>query len=766
MPTVTPTDVTLGPGGRNSVGACRVYERSSWADSWTEVEYLDVLDVTWCLGPSIPTATLQWNYGWIRQRGARGFAEVARRDWTWPKYLKIEVDCEYDADLDTWSKRTWYGLLELESEQLDGIVLTGVPHATPTGTQVFHAFGLETLLAKTKIDRTYHQAADSDTKYEVLARVPFNQGGRPNRNATYQPDGCYLFGQKITDQEWWSTKEIANYLLTYLTPRDYLDTLPASVQFTQDAGSVLLDWDRHEVDVTDATTLSVLQRLITRQRLQGYWFTVDEETAGDPVVLHSCTFLQADVSITISGLTKTLPANSSQINLIYDTDQETTCQFRDDRSQMYDLISVYAGEEISVGTFSVEDGTLKKSWTTAQQTAYNAGASGMTGWSSLSIDQQERLNNDVRSSPQLEDVFCLFEIPENWNQKVGDGVNGVASGSRDRFFRNDVESIDAYLPAVFFENNCGLASGVDYSGSRIADYADGTLPSLGEPDMEGESETLIPWLAPMVFLARPESDPLSWCRGEHLANSVGVESTYDEERFSVSANVPAKTRKVQFRVSGGPQHAIASGVFSPNDGDDDTAARVSYSTDFLVTMAAKSGVRLLVEVPAAPAVDREIIRRLVIDSGLPYHVVTVANHTVVDVDTDGTLLRSTGGRFCRPFDAIDRLTAIATIAYEWYSIPHQSISLDTTRLIGDDKIKLGDLIHQIGDTTDSTNLHIREINSVITEIRVDWPVASGEIPPPPRMTIRTQASELDPLALGAVFNGKHNPFERGRTVKA
>ena len=762
----TPTVVTFGPGGRNQVGACRVYERSSWSADWTEVDYLDVLDVTWAMGPSIPTATLQWNYGAIRQRGARDFATVARRDWTWPKYLKIEVECEYDAELETWSTRTWYGLLEMESEQLDGITLDGAM-ATATGTQVFHAFGLETLLAKTKIDRTFHQAAASDTKYEVLARVAFNSGGRPNRNSTYQPDGCYLFGQKIDYQEWWSTTEIVNYLLTYFTPRDYLDALPASVPFEQASGSVLLDWDRHEIDVTDATTLSILQRLITRQRLQGYWFDVLEDDAGDTVQLHSCTFLQNDVSITLGGVTKTLTANATQLHLKYDTDQETTCQLRDDRSQMYDLVSVYAGEEVSVGTFSVEDGTLKKAWTTAQQTAYNAGASGMTGWSSLSIDQRERMNNDVRSSPQLEDVFCLFEIPEDWNQKVGDGVNGVASGSRDRFFRNDVESIDAYLPAVFLEQNCGLAAGVNYGGTRIADYADGTIASLGEPDMEGETETLIPWLAPMVFIARPDSDPASWCRGEHLANSVAVESTYYEERFSVAANVPSKTRKVQFRVSGGPQHVIASGVFAPNGGDDDTAARVSYSTNFLVTLAAKSGVRLLVEVPAAPAEDREIIRRLVIDSGLPYHVVTVANHTVVDIDDDGTLIRSTGGRFCRPFDALDRLTALAQIAYTWHSVPHQSICLETTRLMGDDKINLGGLVQKIGDTTDSSNSHIREINSVITEIRVEWPVAmGGAAPPAPTMRLQTQAAELDPLALGAVFSGKHNPFEKGRTVKA
>jgi hypothetical protein len=34
------------------------------------------------------------------------------------------------------------------------------------------------------------------------------------------------------------------------------------VPFEQASGSVLLDWDRHEIDVTDATTLSILQRLI------------------------------------------------------------------------------------------------------------------------------------------------------------------------------------------------------------------------------------------------------------------------------------------------------------------------------------------------------------------------------------------------------------------------------------------------------------------------------------------------------------------------
>lgn len=763
MPPIVPTVVTFGPGGRNPVGDYRIYTRDSWSDEWTEIEYLDLLDVTWCCGPSIPTTTLRWNYGYIRQRGVRAFTAVERLDWTWPKFLKIVIDCEYDTELETWSSRTWHGILEITSESLDGIVLDGTD-AIETGTQVFHAFGLESLLARCRIDRTYHQAADSDTKYEVLARVPFNQSGRPNRNNTYQPDGCYLFGQKIVDQKWWSTKTILDYLLTYFTPRDYTEVIPPTLVFTQASGSILPTWDRHEIEVTDATTLSVLQRLVTRQRLLGYWFEVNGD---DEVELNSCTFLVSDLDVTINGSTETIPANASQLHLKFDTDQETACAFKDDRSQTYDMVTVTAGEEVYVGTFSVQDSTLKKSWTTSQESTYETGASALTGWADLSDDEKEQLNNDVRSSPQLEDVFCTFEIPENWNQKVGDGVNGVVVGSRDRFFRNDVESIDAYLPATFFEPSLPLASGVNYAGTRIADYADGALASLGEPDMSGETETLIPWLAPMVFVARPNSDPTSWCRGEHLANSVGVTSTYDEVKFSITANVPAKTRKVQFRVSGGPQHSIAAGTFSGNDGDDDTAARLDFSNDFLVTLAAKCGVRLLAETPVTPPTGLELVRRLVIDSGLPYHLVTVANHTVVDVAADGTLKRSTGGRFCRPKDGLERLQALADIAHAWYSVPHQSISLTTTRLQGDDKLNLGDLIAKIGDDTDSTSTHLRDINSVITEIRIEWPVGSADGPPPaPTMTIQTSSSELDPLALGAVFSGKHNPFERGKTVRA
>jgi hypothetical protein len=181
----------------------------------------------------------------------------------------------------------------------------------------------------------------------------------------------------------------------------------------------------------------------------------------------------------------------------------------------------------------------------------------------------------------------------------------------------------------------------------------------------------------------------------------------------------------------------------------------------------RSGRKFAVEWPPVPPEGREFVRRIVIDTGLPYDIVTVAAGTVVDVDENGQPVRSTGGRLARPKDGLSRLLGLAKLAAAWYTIPHVGLTLTTTRLQGDDAIELGSMVTRIGDDVAPLNTHQRYPNSVVTEIRIQWPEGTASAPPPaPVMTVSTDATELDPLQIApAALDDGANPFKPRRIIK-
>jgi hypothetical protein len=264
-------------------------------------------------------------------------------------------------------------------------------------------------LSRQRITRTNFQRYGAEEQFEVAARVDFNSGGLKNRNATWRPSASYLFGADTTANRHWSTKDIVEHLLDYHTPRASDVDESVIVPFELRAGDYLPDWDQPVIDVDNATVLSLLQRLIARQRLLVWWLALNEAT--NRVELRTETGTPRDIPLGLAGADP-IPGNSDPLHLIYYTDQETTVALRDDRTHVYDQVVLTGGDEISVGTFSISDNTLAQGWTQASQEEYEAGASGAVNYADLDDDERQRANAAARAAPHLSSLLltalCLF----------------------------------------------------------------------------------------------------------------------------------------------------------------------------------------------------------------------------------------------------------------------------------------------------------------------------------------------------------------------
>jgi hypothetical protein len=704
-----------------------VYTRARWEDTWTLDTALTVTDVAWNCLPTMPAATLVLHYGRIRWFGEDAFATRAKlRDMS-RRYVKIVSPMQLD-EAGAFVTKTWHGVFQLAMDEQHGATFTEVAEddweSLASGTQQLVAYGLESLLNTNVLTTSRIEYAGGMDIYQ--ATVPFNRNGRGNRSSV-KYSGAYAFADVLSGAPNWSSADIAEYVLAHATPRDAADAV--KVIFQLNSGAWLPDWDNPQIDPEAQTVLSVLNRIASRQRLLSAWFEVDEAT--NRVELHTETIVPAAVALNIPGaVNATIPANSSQLLVVADEDQATAIGVKDSDVPIYDVVVARGGPEISVGTFSFPDTTLENNFTSTEQNGYEEGASTTAGYAAETEKAKQKGNAAARSSPKFDRVYAYFQIPRTWDQRC---KNGEGVGAEVMFPTPIGGAWPVYYPTAFVDPNLPLLAGADYAGTAIAA---GTT---------GETVDMLERLPPLVFFKSPEDS--RWMRAEDIGNAADleIETAAAFGAFTLHAHVPPESHGFVVRVAGAHQHAIAYGDFTRLAVDPDSG-RWSYRTGMVATLAIPSGRRVQGQWPPAPPIGKDAVRYYHLDVGDNMEAVYVVPNTVVGVKPDGTLQRSSGGWLYRPSNAIEHLTALAKTAAAWYSIPHYVVTIETQRLTTE--IGLGDLVARVGDPRGS-NQHQLDTNAPVTEIRVTWPLSSGDRPEPPSMTVQTFAGELDPIQLQA-----------------
>jgi hypothetical protein len=208
-------------------------------------------------------------------------------------------------------------------------------------------------------------------------------------------------------------------------------------------------------------------------------------------------------------------------------------------------------------------------------------------------------------------------------------------------------------------------------------------------------------------------------------------------------------------VTGGEQHEMEGGWFNTNCGHiatgvdkeaGDLDSSMLVGDQMIATLALPSGRYCQgawpVNVPAGDAP-----RTKYFDFGDDYTAVYVAPNTVVGIDADGQLQRSTGGWIPEigPADNFSKLRSSAKQLYAYYSQVRHVVDIESAHFWNDNDCRLGDLIVSVGRPTLRTDGHYQSVNSFVSQITIRHPQGEGDNRPVPMFHVVTWAGELDPV---------------------
>jgi tetratricopeptide (TPR) repeat protein len=74
------TLVNLSTGGQRAVGIQRVYIKQTWAGGWLPLPEAHCTEAAWCVSPTMPTATLVYDYGGVKNFGSPVYVRQVKLD--------------------------------------------------------------------------------------------------------------------------------------------------------------------------------------------------------------------------------------------------------------------------------------------------------------------------------------------------------------------------------------------------------------------------------------------------------------------------------------------------------------------------------------------------------------------------------------------------------------------------------------------------------------------------------------------------------------
>jgi hypothetical protein len=727
------TTVDLSYNQLRQTGNQYVYFRSRWENSWALAEAVHCIDATWCLSPTMPTATLVFDYGHCKPQFSRVYLPYSKSQ-TLGWYVKIVMQTDVAAS----ETITWYGVVShVEDEQM-GVVESGGTRLA-TGRQLISCYGLPKILDTDYIAESWVDDGESDAPRVVQLPVTFNRSGRPNRNTRLKLKGSsisYVFdGQSHVQYkpEYWSTCEIVKYLLTWVPPKDGFTSRENKIPF-----DVIEDWnlsnkDRPQVEQEGHTIASILNRLIDRRRLRAYYLTVDETTSPHTVQLRIAPWNASEIDTGIDTA-DVLLANANQIDIICDYNQSTGVMLRTTDMQRYDRIVIRGARRTSTATFVVDEpGTnpagLARHWTTAEETAYEDAASVVAGYGGWDLLEQQQRNAEVRGSDKLSAVYSWFHLPDNWKYLVRQYDS--ASVTHPVFILDDdTVCLEELIHEVVFEPFVPLWEHVDYSGTIIEDETAADPPAFV-------------YRQPSIYFKVPTDD--RWVDGNAIA-TLG-ESSSDPAgdggnfRWSASVKVQPDTRTLEVQTDRDHKHVIAFTDFQPLAEDRDLGDFDYRDRKMTVTATVRDN-RYAEAVYPPESLESSLIDMrygYTIYAGDDFRQDYVVPKTIIDIATDGTVITSDGG-YVR--DDTDILKALARVTYEWWSQERTILTLVTSQLTS--QILPGYFIVTLGDPDEG---HFQTVNTLVSQLRITWPLLEGDQLDMPRMEIVTGAGELDPMTM-------------------
>ncbi len=713
----------------------KVYVRPHWFAPWQQVPWLFADSLTWSLPPTIGQATLHWDFGRGMRQGENVVAQVARLAERNRYFVKVEFDL---TDLAANAYLRWWGTIELQG-QADLALLKRGGANIPSGRMPLVAFSLESLLYRTPIRKSVWRDNTSGAERTADRVYAFNPQGPDNKaigNRSAAPGMfSYLFSSVVGEpDEDWSTRDAVEYLIAHHRPLGVFDIPFPAMRLEAASDYLLPDWDNPSVECENKMLGELLDTLMPAGRGLGWRLVVDQES--DPtdiapdVLLRPVSHL-GEPLVLPSG---TLQPNPRRLAILADGNPDWHVSFKDSSARRFDQVRVRGAVRSTTCTLSDADNSIEDGWTSAHETAYEAGFSADGGYAALDTAEKQRRNAQARGRDELLGVYRRFAIPAAWDQTVKDGLGG--GGAQCVFPLYAPGSIKfpvcprelRVLPTI------PLLEGWNYED--LGDPAYDLTPTPPVRESGGPHERL----PPLVLFKIPHSDDDAadprYIQIEKVGLSMAIGPADADEEWALSGRVevPESDRAVLVHVQGKPQHAIAFLDFAPLAVDEAVGEWDWH--DALFTVALSDDRYCEGIYPADVDAMADVIgcrRELLLEAGDRYRLDWVVPGTVIAVATNGDLVRCVAGGWVH--DDRAQLESRAKLAYEFYGQTRRSVQVATASIDSRREILLGDYLETIGTADAQT------IGTVITEITLTIP--DGEASP--TIAYTTNYAELEPV---------------------
>jgi hypothetical protein len=728
----------------------KVYLRTSWNSPWTEIDYLYCDWATWSVaGIQLNRAQLTYRYGTGMRPGESSFSVVNRGNPS--AFLRLFVKVEFGAGSNTWR---WYGTIESIGDNQEGSSSSGVP----TGELRFNCYGLEFLLQQHRIVTSQIEEGTQLNLVETSRGITFNNLGRGNRSLSLH-GSTYVFGidqgdpSAVTDNIPWSSIDIVNYLLEYQTP---VGKNSGTVDWRLHASAVpfIPAYDSPVLAQNGRRTLDLLDNLITRERGITWWYEVDDSSG--IVWLHATSFTDSPISL---GTGFQIPANQNVDNITIESDAGSRDVLWTSQSvDQVDQIVMQGARRTSTFTINHSvDQTAMPGWTPLQEQAYEDGASNWPDYGAMSEFYKRRQQNaDARSREEVAAVFSEIKLPYDWDKLAGGGDSDVSEKQPVIPIDGDpTQSAPLYSKEAYFARNLSLLKGRDYSGNQISQQLFLDHNQKPHEPLKPFALALPPAQRDLPPIATPPNEWRRWIYCDKIGQTADLPyvTDYIDREWSCRVRILPDSTSLLLEVSGSQygQHMLAGHPGNPQFSgllEDLWDGAPEYDwREWIMTVSLIEDRYCEYRWPADASIpSTSSIRRLVIDAGDAYRRDYVVPNTVVGLDDDGHLSRSTSGGYVR--DDTAKLESIVKAAWEWYGTRRNTIKFMTVFRPEISGIGLGRYI----DRFNTTGGNALDVNSVVTQMKIiHTEVDEGQQAENAILSIETGFAEIDPQAFLPTF---------------
>jgi hypothetical protein len=770
-----------------------VYRKQRWADSWTQDNTLDVLNVTWNAAPQIPIASLRRRYGRCVEKGATSETTRTKQEWRgW--YLKIVITC---ADGD----RIWHGFIDDIADEQHGFIARSVANPPPdpptilqeaAGVQTFSCVGILAALDRAPISRTVYatssgftdpnltnlRVAFSAPQYNVAdqsklpggtvadafagARMPPSRDpterSRPDLGAGVSGERSPMvhrfdrvYGNAAPNVNRWNLKQILENLVAWNGPNVGIDQWRGP--FADDKSEFIPVW--------------IFDHVVLNPN------TGDDNPSGATVTQYANTpepRLDCEGMTLKGALDRLLNTNSGHGYFAW-VDESTT----PDRVYIepFSILS-------SSATYTGDDGATKTIPRAARRIAINAAGDSATAivtqtnaaeeytyiavagmpettvctltvtdhfdanWASAlqtaydteiaslnaAVLRDLQRMRDIRELPMYRPIGRHWRIKQTWDWKVG----GV-----DVF--QDTAAAARYLPfplRTTILERLPLKSGIDYAATPT------TTP------VELHRVETSPIIEPQIYARSFAADGTLTGKWISWTNKAPRDVLYDPNdpayRLSLSPLEDQLAVGVSIDVDGGFQGALAAGGgrIAPHVPKLDPAQlrlTVAIQSDLLFKVTARRSGTLG---GSASNIDAEKGKWFF--AGPRLQRIRILTGTIVGINEAADTLKTVPATYYLRDDSA-LANEVLELLKAYYFVPRQVVRIQTRRPSA--TLWPGQMITTVNAGTN----HAATVNTTITEVAIEMAVGINGQPAPPSMRVQTAFGEIDPLAIFPRFAG-------------